>query len=127
MKRSGELDSKILKEIGKLSEIEFLGVLRFLNISIVEDTNPISQSPADSGHMTTDNIDLIDENKLLDTESKTPRAFPNLIEDLVEVIGKLNRTQKRNLYRLIREVTKKRSFKGNQNFLILDGEENKNG
>ena len=111
MKRSGELDSKILKEIGKLSEIEFLGVLRFLNISIVEDTNPISQSPADSGHMTTDNIDLIDENTLLDTESKTPRAFPNLIEDLVEVIGKLNRTQKKNLYRLIREVTKKRSFK----------------
>lgn len=126
--RSGDLDLKILKEIGKLSEIEFLGVLRFLNISIVEGTtNPIRQQEASSleepekvGAVTTDNIDLID-NELLDI--KSPRPFSQLIEDLIEVIEKLNRNQKRNLYRLIRKVTKKRDFKGNQNFLNLEKEE----
>ena len=126
--RSGDLDLKILKEIGKLSEIEFLGVLRFLNISIVEGTtNPIRQQETSSleepekvGAVTTDNIDLID-NELLDI--KSPRPFSQLIEDLIEVIEKLNRNQKRNLYRLIRKVTKKRDFKGNQNFLNLEKEE----
>ena len=126
--RSGDLDLKILKEIGKLSEIEFLGILRFLNISIVEGTtNPIRQQEASSleepekvGAVTTDNIDLID-NELLDI--KSPRPFSQLIEDLIEVIEKLNRNQKRNLYRLIRKVTKKRDFKGNQNFLNLEKEE----
>lgn len=126
--RSGDLDLKILKEIGKLSEIEFLGVLRFLNISIVEGTtNPIRQQEASSleepekvGAVTTNNIDLID-NELLDI--KSPRPFSQLIEDLIEVIEKLNRNQKRNLYKLIRKVTKKRDFKGNQNFLNLEKEE----
>lgn len=126
--RSGDLDLKILKEIGKLSEIEFLGVLRFLNISIVEGTtNPIRQQETSSleesekvDAVTTDNIDLID-NELLDI--KSPRPFSQLIEDLIEVIEKLNRNQKRNLYRLIRKVTKKRDFKGNQNFLNLEKEE----
>ena len=120
--RSGDLNLKILKEIGKLSEIEFLGVMRFLNISIVEETtNPIHQQKASSLEesenvdvMTTGNIDLIDNN-LLDT--KSPRPFSQLIEDFKEDIEKLNRNQKRNLYRLIRKVTKKRDFKGNQNFL----------
>lgn len=127
--RSGDLNLKILKEIGKLSEIEFLGVMRFLNISIVEETtNPIHQQKASSleepenvGVMTTGNIDLIDNN-LLDT--KSPRPFSQLIEDFIGVLEKLNRNQKRNLYRLIRKVTKKRDFKGNQNFLNSEGKNN---
>ena len=127
--RSGDLNLKILKEIGKLSEIEFLGVMRFLNISIVEETtNPIHQQKASSLEesenvdvMTTGNIDLIDNN-LLDT--KSPRPFSQLIEDFIGVLEKLNRNQKRNLYRLIRKVTKKRDFKGNQNFLNSEGKNN---
>lgn len=127
--RSGDLNLKILKEIGKLSEIEFLGVMKFLNISIVEETtNPIHQQKASSlegpenvGVMTTGNIDLIDNN-LLDT--KSPRPFSQLIEDFIGVLEKLNRNQKRNLYRLIRKVTKKRDFKGNQNFLNSEGKNN---
>ena len=127
--RSGDLNLKILKEIGKLSEIEFLGVMRFLNISIVEETtNPIHQQKASSLEepenvdvMTTGNIDLIDNN-LLDT--KSPRPFSQLIEDFIGVLEKLNRNQKRNLYRLIRKVTKKRDFKGNQNFLNSEEKNN---
>lgn len=127
--RSGDLNLKILKEIGKLSEIEFLGVMRFLNISIVEETtNPIHQQKASSLEepenvdvMTTGNIDLIDNN-LLDT--KSPRPFSQLIEDFIGVLEELNRNQKRNLYRLIRKVTKKRDFKGNQNFLNSEGKNN---
>lgn len=127
--RSGDLDLKILKEVGKLSEIEFLGVLRFLNISIVEGTtNPIRQQEASSleepeevGAVATDNIDLIDEDSL---DIKSPRPFSQLIEDFIKVLEKLNRNQKRNLYRLIRKVTKKRGFKGNQNFLNLEEKSN---
>lgn len=71
--------------------------------------------------MTTDNIDLIDEDSL---DIKSPRPFSQLIEDFIGVLGNLNRNQKRNLYRLIRKVTKKRSFKGNQNFLNLEEKSN---
>lgn len=127
--RSGDLNLKILKEIGKLSEIEFLGVMKFLNISIVEETtNPIHQQKASSLEepenvdvMTTGNIDLIDNNLL---DIKSPRPFSQLIEDFIGVLEKLNRNQKRNLYRLIRKVTKKRDFKGNQNFLNSEGKNN---
>lgn len=133
--RSGDLNLKILKEIGKLSEIEFLGVMKFLNISIVEETtNPIHQQKASSLEepekpkklenvdvMTTGNIDLIDNNLL---DIKSPRPFSQLIEDFIGVLEKLNRNQKRNLYRLIRKVTKKRNFKGNQNFLNSEGKNN---
>ena len=127
--RSGDLNLKILKEIGKLSEIEFLGVMKFLNISIVEETtNPIHQQKASSLEepenvdvMTTGNIDLIDNNLL---DIKSPRPFSQLIEDFIGVLEKLNRNQKRNLYRLIKKVTKKRDFKGNQNFLNLEGKNN---
>ena len=127
--QSGDLDLKILKEVGKLSEIEFLGVLRFLNISIVErTTNPIHQQETSSleesedvDAMTTDNIDLIDKHSL--DISISPRPFSQLIDELAEVISQLNRNQKRNLYRLVRKVTKKRKFKGNQNFLNLEEKE----
>jgi len=126
MKQSGDLDYKILKEIIKLSELEFLGVLKFLNISVVEETtspvNLASSEEEPKSNSTLVENRLIDKNKL-DNKSISPRAFQNLIEDLANKIQGLNRTQKRNLYHFIRKITKKRGFKGNQNFLVSEKEE----
>lgn len=122
--KKGDLDFKILKEIGKLSEIEFLGVLRFLNIMVVEKTaSPIDSAQSEETAPGSTEVDLIDKKQKLDIQSFSPRPFPELIEDLGERLHSLNRKQKRNLYHLIREVTKKRDFKGNQNFLISEKED----
>ena len=90
MKERRDLEFRIFKEISKLSEIEFLGLLRLFNIPIVDGGPPKNRVKEEGSE-----------------ETLAPRDFHLLLEDLGKTIKGLNRRQKKNLLRLLREATQK--------------------
>lgn len=92
MKRKNVLEEEIIKKIAKLSQIEFIGLVRFFNIDLVK----------------------IDKDKDKDENKVRGRDFEELIQEVLEKINKLNRKQKKTLLKLLNTTTKGRQFTGNQ-------------
>lgn len=66
-----------LKQVNKLSDIEFIGLARFLNIPLVEND-----------------------------DDKTPRPAEFIISDLIDIYIGLNRNQKKNLKKILAKAIK---------------------
>ena len=66
-----------LNQVNKLSDIEFIGLARFLNIPLVESD-----------------------------EDKTPRPAEFIISDLIDIYIGLNRNQRKNLKKILAKAIK---------------------
>lgn len=66
-----------LNQVNKLSDIEFIGLARFLNIPLVEND-----------------------------DDKTPRPAEFIISDLIDIYIGLNRNQKKNLKKILAKAIK---------------------
>lgn len=66
-----------LSQIAKLSQVEFLGLARMLNISLVQDD-----------------------------EEKTPRQFEYILSDLIDKYITLSKTQQKNLKKILHKAIK---------------------
>lgn len=81
---------KLIREIAKLEPEEFLGVCKILGIKLV-------------------NVEENAEENVEGGQSKVeakPRDFTELWDEVCEKVNNLNRTQKRNLDKLVRAATK---------------------
>ena len=81
---------KLIREIAKLEPEEFLGVCKILDIKLV-------------------NIEEHIEENVEGGQSKKevkPKEFTQLWDEVCEKVNGLNRTQKRNLDKLVRAATK---------------------
>ncbi len=81
---------KLIREIAKLEPEEFLGVCKILGIRLVD---------------VEDNVEENVEGGRVKKEAK-PRDFTELWDEVCEKVNALNRTQKRNLDKLVRAATK---------------------
>ena len=81
---------KLIREIAKLEPEEFLGVCKILGIKLVNVEENVKE-----------NVECGQSKK----EAK-PRDFTELWDEVCEKVNALNRTQKRNLDKLVRAATK---------------------
>lgn len=81
---------KLVREIAKLEPEEFLGVCKILGIRLVD---------------VEENVEENVEGGRAKKEAK-PRDFTELWDEVCEKVNNLNRTQKRNLDKLVRAATK---------------------
>lgn len=81
---------KLVREIAKLEPEEFLGVCKILGIRLVD---------------VEENVEENVEGGRAKKEAK-PRDFTELWDEVCEKVNALNRTQKRNLDKLVRAATK---------------------
>ena len=81
---------KLVREIAKLEPEEFLGVCKILRIRLVD---------------VEENVEENVEGGRAKKEAK-PRDFTELWDEVCEKVNALNRTQKRNLDKLVRAATK---------------------
>lgn len=81
---------KLVREIAKLEPEEFLGVCKILGIRLVD---------------VEENVEKNVEGGRAKKEAK-PRDFTELWDEVCEKVNALNRTQKRNLDKLVRAATK---------------------
>ena len=81
---------KLVREIAKLEPEEFLGVCKILRIRLVD---------------VEENVEENVEGGRAKKEAKT-RDFTELWDEVCEKVNALNRTQKRNLDKLVRAATK---------------------
>ena len=81
---------KLVREIAKLEPEEFLGVCKILGIRLVD---------------VEENVEENVEGGRTKKEAK-PRDFTELWDEVCEKVNALNRTQKRNLDKLVRAATK---------------------
>lgn len=68
---------RFLNQVTQLSEMEFIGLARILNISLVEDN-----------------------------EEKTPKDFEYIISDLIDKYLTLNREKRKNLKKILHKALK---------------------
>ena len=100
MKRGKNSGERLLEEILKLDTVEFLGVCKILGIKLVEETTigPVKDVEDDEecgravGH-----VDVNIE----------PRQFEAIWCDMCDKLETMNRTQRRNLGKLVYAATKK--------------------
>ena len=81
---------KLMREIAKLEPEEFLGVCKILGIKLVNVEENVEE-----------NVEGGQSKK----EAK-PKDFTELWDEVCEKVNNLNRTQKRNLDKLVRAATK---------------------
>ena len=114
-----ELDMKVPKEVEKLAKMiaklepaEFVGVCKILGVELVENIgepyvedaagSPCTDKDGDNAEDTTDGCSVRIK---VDIEV---RSAEELIADVLEKLTKLNRTQRRNLTKLLKPATKGR-------------------
>lgn len=115
-----ELDMKIPKEVEKLARMivklepaEFVGVCKILGVEIVEEiSGPHVEDAAGSQIPDKDEDDVKDtadgrEPVHLNVDIKV-RSAEELISEVFDKLTKLNRTQRRNLMKLLKPATKGR-------------------
>ena len=101
---------ELIYMINKLKPEEFIGVCKILGVEIyVEDLNEekreveMSSAPVPSEEESDGRqVHMTDEPNL----SKTPRLAEDMIRDVVDKLLTLNRTQRRNLKKLLKAATK---------------------
>ena len=87
---------KLMREIAKLEPEEFLGVCKILGIKLV-----------DIEEYAEENVEENVEGGQSKKEAK-PKEFTQLWGEVCEKVNALNRTQKRNLDKLVRAATKEK-------------------
>lgn len=87
---------KLMREIAKLEPEEFLGVCKILGIKLVDVEKYVEENAEE-------NVESGQSKK----EAK-PKEFTQLWDEVCEKVNALNRTQKRNLDKLVRAATKEK-------------------
>lgn len=87
---------KLIREIAKLEPEEFLGVCKILGIKLVDVEEYVEE-----------NVEENVEGGRSKKEAK-PKEFTQLWDEVCEKVNALNRTQKRNLDKLVRAATKEK-------------------
>ena len=114
-----ELDTKIPKEVEKLAHMivklepaEFVGVCKILGVELVENVGePYVEDAAGSPCTDKDGDNVEDTTDGRSVRIKVDievRSAEELIADVLEKLTKLNRTQRRNLTKLLKPATKGR-------------------
>ena len=114
-----ELDTKVPKEVEKLANMiaklepaEFIGVCKILGVELVENIGgPYVEDAAGSpcADKDGDNVeDTADGRSVRMKVDIEVRSAEELISDVFEKLTKLNRTQRRNLAKLLKPATKGR-------------------
>ena len=85
---------RLIREIAKLEPEEFLGVCKILDVKLVDIEEYVEE-----------NVEENVESGQSKKEAK-PREFTELWDEVCEKVNGLNRTQKRNLDKLVRAATK---------------------
>ena len=83
---------KLMREIAKLEPEEFLGVCKILDVKLIDIEEYVEE-----------NVEGGQSKK----EAK-PKEFTQLWDEVCEKVNALNRTQKRNLDKLVRAATKEK-------------------
>ena len=113
------LDIKVPKEveklaymIAKLEPAEFVGVCKILGVKLVEDIDGLNVEDAAGGRIPDkdgDNVeDTTDGRSVHMSVDIEVRAAEDLISEVFDKLTKLNRTQRRNLMKLLKPATKGR-------------------
>ena len=87
---------KIMKRVVKLPPEQFLGVCKILGVELVQEVGQ-PQYTVDS------------EEEKVNAKMEVPievRPTEEIIEEVIDKIAALNRTQRKNLYRLLKAATK---------------------
>lgn len=107
---------KFLRELAKLNTEEFLGVAVMLHVDLFEekknDSTPNSllgnaiakanqSSEATAAPPANPNVDS-------NVDARQPKDFSIVIGEMIEAYEKLNRSQRRNLFNLVKTATKKK-------------------
>lgn len=114
-----ESDMKVPKEVEKLANMivklepaEFIGVCKILGVELVENINgPYVEDAAGSSCTDKDGDNVEDTTDGRSVRMKVDievRSAEELISDVLEKLTKLNRTQRRNLTKLLKPATKGR-------------------
>ena len=88
-----EKSVQLLKQIIQLEPIEFLGICKIIGVSAITTENVTSES---SDECAPAQISVI------------PRPFEEIWSDVCDKVDSLNRTQRRNLQKLVRAATKEK-------------------
>lgn len=104
MKKGKNSGERLLEEILKLDTIEFLGVCKILGIELVKkidigDLELVKTNEEDDVASAQVNVDV------------EPRQFEDIWCDMCDKLDTMNRTQRRNLGRLIYSATAKEEEK----------------
>ena len=81
---------KLIREIAKLEPEEFLGICKILDVKLVDIEEYVEEN-VESGQS---------------KKEVKPKEFTQLWDEVCEKVNGLNRTQKRNLDKLVRAATK---------------------
>lgn len=71
------IEQKLLHEISKMEAITFLGLARYLKLNLLKDD-----------------------------EKETPKTFSELLEEVLGKVEKMNRSQKRQILRLVQNANR---------------------
>ena len=87
---------QLIRKVLELDPIEFLGICKILGVETVITGNTFNSSES-----------TVEGGPAKVTVEVTPRPFEDIWSDVCDKIDSLNRTQKRNLNRLLKAATKK--------------------
>lgn len=85
---------KLFELIPKLEPVEFVGLAHLLGVKLVEETNPSTEDAK---------------------ERYTPRAFTEVLEDLLKKFETLGRGKKREIVKMVKDTIKARGDKDGSN------------
>ena len=100
MKKGKNSGERLLEEILKLDTVEFLGVCKILGIKLVEELEVGNLKDVEKDEECGRVIGHVDVNV-------EPRQFEDIWCDMCDKLEAMNRTQRRNLGKLVYAATKK--------------------
>lgn len=109
MKKVPKGVQKIVEMVGKLEPQEFLGVCKILGIRLYDVVRPVEEDAQDLTKITSDRDDTKVESKEENqkrNQDVVVRPAEVLLEELIDKLVALNRTQRRNLQKLLKAATK---------------------
>ena len=109
MKKVPKGVQKIVEMVGKLEPQEFLGVCKILGIRLYDVVRPVEEDAQDLTEITSDRdntkVESKEENQKRN-QDVVVRPAEILLEELIDKLVALNRTQRRNLQKLLKAATK---------------------
>lgn len=114
-----ELDMKIPKEVEKLAKTivklepaEFVGVCKILGVELIENIDELNVEDAAGSQIPDNNEDNVEDTTdgrsvHMNVDVKV-RPAEELVSEVFDKLAKLNRTQRRNLMKLLKPATKGR-------------------
>lgn len=109
MKKVPKGVQKIVEMVGKLEPQEFLGVCKILGIRLYDVVRPVEEDAQDLTEITSDcdntKVESKEENQKRN-QDVVVRPAEVLLEELIDKLVALNRTQRRNLQKLLKAATK---------------------